>query len=130
MRLALSTLLVDKAVYRGAERRAPAALAYALPLALAMAMPSRCRSRISPRRDQPHALTAPFRRADPGRAWRPRLRSQHLVRFHRASRNTAPDRGSLEQRINGILGLPDVKENLASRGFELASPMSPPAFMS
>lgn len=35
----------------------------------------------------------------------------------------------LNSEINGILGLPDVKENLASQGFELASPMSPPAFM-
>lgn len=35
----------------------------------------------------------------------------------------------LNSEMNRILALPDVKENLASQGFELASPMAPPAFM-
>jgi len=35
----------------------------------------------------------------------------------------------LNSEMNGILALPEVKENLASQGFELAPPTLPPAFM-
>ncbi len=35
----------------------------------------------------------------------------------------------LNSEMNRIFALPDVKENLASQGFELASPMAPPEFM-